>query len=86
MHGIYLLIAGYEDLKIKHLSSRLRGIYVANARYIGRKSPQQGSPWQGLILGLATIGRALARCIAGRRLGVGWQGEMGLPFRKAFEM
>ena len=83
MHGIYLLIAGYEGLKIKHLSSRLRPIYLAFATYIGR---EQGSPWRGLILGLATIGRALARCIAGRRLGVGWQGETGLPFRKAFEM
>ena len=53
MHGIYLLIAGYEDLKIKHLSSRLRPIYLAFARYIGRECEVYTSQMRGILVAKA---------------------------------
>ena len=53
MHGIYLLIAGYEDLKIKHLSSRLRPIYLAFATYIGRECEVYTSQMRGILVAKA---------------------------------
>ena len=53
MHGIYLLIAGYEDLKIKHLSFRLRPIYLAFARYIGRECEVYTSQMRGILVAKA---------------------------------
>ena len=50
MHGIYLLIAGYEDLKTKYLSSRLRPIYLAFATYIGRECEVYTSQMRGILV------------------------------------
>ena len=53
MHGIYLLIAGYEGLKIKHLSFRLRPIYLAFATYIGRECEVYTSQMRGILVAKA---------------------------------
>ena len=53
MHGIYLLITGYEGLKIKHLSSRLRPIYLAFATYIGRECEVYTSQMRGILVAKA---------------------------------